>query len=232
MYSWDDIPKRWQLILLLQSGFIIEYTLRVNASVAVVQMKEDFGWTEDQRGLMLSAFYWGYAAGQLPSALLVQITGAKYLFAASIFFAAFLTILLPIAAEFSFGAALFLRAITGLAESAAFPATFYMYPKWVPAEEQTSMITMVMSGLYLGEIICFLLSGDLVVSKFSLFGVQIGGWIAVFWVFGVAGMMWTPLWMFCVHETPEQHPTITQEELRLLQGGDIMLSFVSNIPLL
>jgi sugar phosphate permease len=220
MYFWNDIPKRWQLILLLQSGFIIEYALRVNASVAVVKMKEEFQWTEDQHGIMLSSFYWGYAAGQLPSIFIVHRFGAKYVFAGSIFLAAIMTIILPMAAEVSYFAALVLRALTGLAESAAFPATYHMYPKWVPADEQTSMITVVMSGLYLGEIICFLLSGYLVVSQINISGVDIGGWIAVFWVFGVLGIMWTPLWLLSVHETPQEHPSITDDELLMLTGNN------------
>lgn len=38
------LSKRWQLIALLHTGMIIEYSLRVNASVAVVEMAEIFGW--------------------------------------------------------------------------------------------------------------------------------------------------------------------------------------------
>jgi fucose permease len=36
-------------------------------SVAAIQMKEELNWTDHQKGLMLSAFYWGYAIGQIPS---------------------------------------------------------------------------------------------------------------------------------------------------------------------
>jgi hypothetical protein len=57
-FSWNSISKRWQLIILLHTGFIIEYCLRVNASVAVVEMKKQYDWDDNQRGLMLSSFYW------------------------------------------------------------------------------------------------------------------------------------------------------------------------------
>ena len=155
-YTWNGIPKRWQLIIFLHTGFIIEYCLRVNASVAVVQMKEHYGWDDYERGLMLSSFYWyvlifnahivsskvlspvfnthifcimyrGYTFGQLPSNYIVQKTGAaKMTFACSIFFASFLTVLLPFAANVSFRACLGVRACIGLAESAAFPAAYNM----------------------------------------------------------------------------------------------------------
>ena len=95
----------------------------------------------------------------------------------------------------------------------------FRYPKWIPPSEQTVMITCIMSGLYLGEIFCFLLSGYMVVSDVTVWGVQIGGWQAVFWVFGVIGLMWCPFWIVCIHETPEEHPDITAEELLMLTSS-------------
>mmetsp|Transcript_19811 Transcript_19811/g.36886 ORF Transcript_19811/g.36886 Transcript_19811/m.36886 type:complete len:574 (-) Transcript_19811:40-1761(-) len=219
-YSWDTLPKRWQLIILFHTGFIIEYCLRVNASVAVLDMKRQYGWTDYERGFMLSSFYWGYTFGQLPSNYIVQRTGAaKMTFACSIFFASLLTILLPFAADISFQTCLVTRACIGLAESAAFPAAYNMYPKWIPANEQTIMITCIMSGLYLGEIFCFLLSGYLIVSDVEVLGVHVGGWQAVFWVFGVVGLIWCPFWMLFIYDSPEDHPSISAEELALLTSS-------------
>ena len=146
MFGWNSLSKRWQLIFLLHTGFIIEYCLRVNASVAVVKMKEQFGWNEYREGLLLSSFYWynqidvmcikftnhfcsieirGYASGQLPSNYIIQRTGAaKWAFAFSIITASTLTILLPIIAHSSYHLCLVFRAGIGIAESAAFPAAF------------------------------------------------------------------------------------------------------------
>ena len=67
------ISRRWEMILMLCSGVVIVYTLRVNMSVAVSAMKDELGWTEEQKGYVLSAFYWGYAAGQLPASYLAQV---------------------------------------------------------------------------------------------------------------------------------------------------------------
>lgn len=78
------------------------------------------------------------------------------------------------------------------------------------------MITCIMSGLYLGEIFCFLLSGYLVVSSATVWGVEMGGWVSVYWVFGVVGLLWVPLWVKCIYEAPEDHPTISSEELTML----------------
>lgn len=57
---------------MLMSGVVIVYTLRVNMSVAAPKMKEELGWSETEKGYVLSAFYWGYALGQIPFSRLAQ----------------------------------------------------------------------------------------------------------------------------------------------------------------
>lgn len=76
-----------------------------------------------------------------------------------------------------------------------------------------------MSGLYLGEILCFLLSGYLVVSNVTVFELQIGGWVSVFWVFGMVGLLWVPVWVMCIYESPEDHPSISLDELAMLTSN-------------
>lgn len=41
--------------------------LQVNMSVAVIPMAEELGWTATDRGLVSSAFFWGYALTQIPA---------------------------------------------------------------------------------------------------------------------------------------------------------------------
>ena len=61
------IPPRWRMIFLLASGIAINYSLRVNVSVAAVKMEDALGWSQSQKGLLFSSFYIGYAIGQMPS---------------------------------------------------------------------------------------------------------------------------------------------------------------------
>lgn len=162
------ISKRWQLVLLLSSGMAVEYALRVNAGVAVVEMADSLGWcvqqtvrtashdiptrfgrSEGQREYVLSSFYWGYAFGQLPSILLSRHVSAKYLFGFSIALASICTLAIPVAAGSSLQLCLLLRAMAGLAESAAFPAAFHLYKSWITSSEKTIMIATVMSGMYM-----------------------------------------------------------------------------------
>eukprot|EP01031_Cornospumella_fuschlensis_P048333 gene48333-59192_t len=134
------LSKRWEMVLLLFSGVLVVYTLRVNISVAAQDMRDELNWSEGEKGLVLSSFYWGYALGQIPSSRFVQMYGAKWIFGLSILVPSILTLFVPLACRGSFGLALFIRALIGLCESASFPAVFHFFPIWIPIKEKTLMI--------------------------------------------------------------------------------------------
>lgn len=142
--------------LLLCSGVVIEYCLRVNMSVAAQSMRDELNWSENQKGLVLSAFYWGYALGQIPASRFASIYGAKYLFGLSVLVPSIITLFVPLACRSSFGLALFSRAILGLFESASFPCLFHFFPIWIPINEKPLLISVIMSGMYIVSSACTL----------------------------------------------------------------------------
>ena len=40
---------------------------QVNMSVAVIPLSNEFHWSASDRGLVSSAFFWGYTATQIPA---------------------------------------------------------------------------------------------------------------------------------------------------------------------
>ena len=52
--------RRHTVMLLCFLALFIAYTDRVNISVAAVAMREQLGWTQTTKGLVLSAFFIGY----------------------------------------------------------------------------------------------------------------------------------------------------------------------------
>jgi len=125
------------------------------------------------------------------------------------------------ACRHSLGLALFIRCIIGLTESASFPAVYHFFPLWVPIEEKTFMIPFIGSGMYMGEIIGFSLSGVLVGTDIRLGDYYYGGWQSVFYIFGLAGILWFPFWVFRVYESPDAHPYMSKEEVLLIKKGKI-----------
>lgn len=63
-------------------SFVLCNMDKVNMSVAVIPMASELGWSATDRGLVSSAFFWGYSATQVPAGWLsTRIGGARILFA-------------------------------------------------------------------------------------------------------------------------------------------------------
>ena len=60
--SW---PRRYNLVGLCFLSTFICYIDRVNISVAIIPMAEEFGWDQTTRGIVLSSFFYGYLATQV-----------------------------------------------------------------------------------------------------------------------------------------------------------------------
>ena len=112
------------------------------------------------------------------------------------------------------------RLLIGICESATFPAVFYFFPIWVPLAEKTFMIPFIVSGMYVGEIIGFSLSGALAESSIYINGQFYGGWPSIFYVFGFIGLAWFPLWCYAAYESPHVHPYITHAEILFINQGN------------
>jgi MFS family permease len=235
----------------------VSYMLRVNMSVAAVQMSIDLGWTEAQRGLVLSSFFWGYTLGQIPFILLAEKFGGKLTIGIAVIIPSILTLFQPTASKRSLGYAILLRALTGFFQAATFPSCFYFFPRWIPISERITMVAFVMSGIYVvikrmnifvpsimliirmqrynisltqGEMAGFGLSGGLVNSPQVFIGdLQVGNWESVFYVAALFGFCWFPAFYFYLFDSPDVHPRISPEEVAAIHRGDsdIFLSRLS-----
>ncbi|XP_023238892.1 sodium-dependent phosphate transport protein 1, chloroplastic-like [Centruroides sculpturatus] len=63
---WQKIPKRHVVAVMAFWGFFNVYALRVNLSVAIVAMAEDYDWDTKLQGIILASFFWGYIVTQIP----------------------------------------------------------------------------------------------------------------------------------------------------------------------
>lgn len=75
---WRDY--RWQIIIVLLLGSIVNYTDRVNLSFATTHIREEFGLSPSQIGFLLAAWMWPYAAANLPSGWLIDKFGISKVF--------------------------------------------------------------------------------------------------------------------------------------------------------
>ncbi len=186
----------------------IAYSDRVNISVAAVAMKERLGWTQTEKGLVLSSFFVGYMAFMFASGWLATRYGGKRVLGIAVVAWSACTLLTPPAAALSLGALIAARIAMGIGEAAMFPAAVELYGRWVPLTERARAVARLMSGIPLGTVVGLMASGWLVSGY---------GWPMPFYVFGVLGLVWAALWFPAIGNDPATDPRVSAEERALLQ---------------
>ena len=178
--------KRWAMIFALFCAFVLCNLDKVNMSVAIVPMAEHFGWTSVEKGLVQSAFFWGYAFTQIPGGWLAQKYGGKLVLFAGVMLWSFGTLIAPVCANWSFTALLASRFLVGLGEGVAPSAATGVLAKGVPGSQRSKVVTATFGGLDVGS-----LSGLVIAPPIILY---LGGWAAVFYLFGGLGFLWGAWW--------------------------------------
>jgi ACS family sodium-dependent inorganic phosphate cotransporter-like MFS transporter 5 len=215
-------------------GTFVLYALRINLSVAIVAMTNAtsdkskevtnascnptapvFQWDNTQQALILSAFFYAYPLFQLPGGYISTRLSAKYMIGVGIFVASILSLLTPLAVTMTTSIAplVTVRVLQGLAESACMPSFHSLVAKWAPPLERSRMTFISGSGVLVGCSATLPLAGWLCNCGFA------GGWPSVFYVSGIAGVLWFVLWLFLVYDTPGRHPRISLKELKYIQNA-------------
>ena len=71
------MQARHSLVLASFFALFIAYLDRVNISVAAIAMQESLGWSETEKGLVLSSFFIGYMSAQIVGGVLADKYGGK-----------------------------------------------------------------------------------------------------------------------------------------------------------
>ena len=182
--------KSWHsVVFLCCAAAFISYIDRTNISVASIPMKDQFGWTETTKGLVLSSFFVGYLMLQVVSGTLANRYGGKVVLGIAVLWWSLFTMLTPPAAALSLGALIGARIALGLGEAAVFPASMNMIERWVPVTSRSRAVAFVASGLSLGTVVSLPVTGWLVREY---------GWPMPFYVFGIVGLVWVVGWLMGV----------------------------------
>lgn len=114
-------------------GFMLNYALRVNLTIAIVAMvkpaahngtdgspvdvvEDDsdlFDWDPYQQNFVLGSFFWGYILTELPGGRLAELVGGRRVFGHSMLWASLLTFITPFAAKFSYVFLIVVRVVLG-----------------------------------------------------------------------------------------------------------------------
>ena len=164
-------------------------------------LDKELGWTNEQFGLVNSAFQGAYAVGMLAFGWFIDRYGTKIGYAVSI--AAWSLAALSHSLVASVGGFFGARIFLGVSEGGNFPAAIKAVALWFPKRERALATAIFNSGTNVGAIIAPALVPPIALAF---------GWRAAFVFAGIAGFAWLFLW-FPFYDVPEKSRRVSVAEL-------------------
>ena len=173
--------RLWAIVVLLMVACMISYFDRINLSFALLDgdFKKAFQFSSSERGLLNSAFFWTYAALQIPAGWVVDRYGSKYPMLFS--FVVWSALTAVTASITGFSSLFLIRLLLGVGEAAVQPAAM----RWVrvnfPEKHRGLAIGIFMSGTKFGPALGATVAAWLI---------DAAGWRAMFVLLGLVSMLW------------------------------------------
>ena len=190
----NSVRRRWTIIGLLSLGAIIAYLSRSNIAVALAtpEFIESFHLSEIGRGTVNSAFFWAYAALQIPAGWLVDRYGVKWPYALAVLF--WCAASASTASVNTLSQLILVRILVGIGESISVPASY----RWIRlnfAENQRGLaIGLYMTGTKIGPAIGTPIAAWLLVQH---------SWRSMFLLIGILGLLWVIPWIWLTDDRRE-----------------------------
>lgn len=200
------MKKRYQLLLIFVIFAVITYLDRNSISSIGGDITQELGLSDQQWGMVLSAFSLAYGLFEIPTGMMVDRVGPRKTLMRIVIWWSVFTILTGLASGFYF--LIIVRFLFGAGEAGAFPTVSVAIARWFPAVERARIQSIVWMGSRLGGALAPILSIQLAESF---------GWRGVFYLFGTLGLIWAAYWYFWFRDEPREMAGITEEEVKLIE---------------
>jgi ACS family D-galactonate transporter-like MFS transporter len=183
--------RRWSIVILLSLGMIIAYIDRGNISVALASsgFKAMFNLTDQDRGLLNSAFFWSYALLQIPAGFLVDRFGVKNPYTIAFLFWSVVSAATALAGTFA--QILILRILLGIGEALVTPASLRWIRYNIDESRRGTAVGIYMAGTKFGPALGAYLAALLIASY---------GWRQMFAILGLGCLLWLIPWRLLVRD--------------------------------
>ncbi len=197
---------RWFICLLLFLATTVNYIDRQILALLKPILDDQLGWTNEQYGLINSAFQGAYAVGLLLFGVFVDRVGTKIGYAVSI--AAWSVAAIGHSLVGGIGGFLRARLALGISEGGNFPSAIKAVALWFPRKERAFATALFNSGANVGAIVA-----PAVIPWIA----GAWGWRSAFVFAGIAGLCWLGLWL-PFYDTPERSKRLAADELSLIRS--------------
>lgn len=193
---------RWSIFAILLILCTINYVDRAVLSVCMPSIQKELNLDPALVGVILSAFFWGYAVMQVPAGWLADRFRTDVLLVVSAIFWGIFQIITGFL--WSGRAFMFVRALLGVSKSPMYPASTKMQAIWLTSKERGRGVAVFNSGAAMGTA----LGGPIVV----LFVTWFGGWRGALIGAGVLTILVAAIaWRF-IRGTPDTNPRVNPAE--------------------
>jgi ACS family glucarate transporter-like MFS transporter len=208
---------RWHILVLLAVIAALTYLDRLNLGIAGKQIQDEFAFSNETMGWILSAFVLGYALFQVPGGWLGDRFGPRGVLTVAIVFWSLFTAATALAPRlplrdwfglaWSFAVARFL---VGVGEGTAFPNISRMVAFWMSERERGIANSLWLVGIG---------AGGMVTPLFIATLAEHWGWRASFYACAVLGGFVALVWRLYVTNAPAEHHRVNAAELSLIRSG-------------
>lgn len=194
----------------VQSGGNLSFPIIHDETHYVVNPNLTYDWSPKTQGIVLGSFWYSYMCMQVPSGRMAEESGAKWIVAVSLVGSAVINLITPLI-TYSMTALITSRVVLGALQGGIFPSCYAMLYKWMPQKERSFALAFMDVGSTIGSIVASSFTGYLSEHGFA------GGWPSAFYVSGLISVAAFAIWVTCTYSTPEEHPFISDVELRYIQ---------------
>ena len=204
---------RWWVVGLIALAAVINYIDRQALGVLWPDIKEEFGFSNQDYANVFGVFVLAYALGQTAFGKIFDWFGTRIGFILSIGFWSLATCLHALGnSVLTFQ---IFRSLLGFAEAGNWPGAAKANAEWFPANERAFAQGIFNSGAAIGGVLSppllALLAGFL-------------GWKAIFIVIGLIGFLWLVPWLIIYKSKPESHPWLEESERQYILSGQLTKS--------
>jgi ACS family D-galactonate transporter-like MFS transporter len=198
---------RWLMVVMAFLATTINYIDRANLGVAAPFIQRELHLSGTQTGWVLGAFFWTYAAFQLPSGWAVDRLGARLVYALAVIWWSVFTAATSVARGFV--SLVGFRLLLGSGEAPAYPCNAKVVADWFPRQERAFATSIFDSGARVGTALSLPIVSAIIGAL---------GWRASFVITGLLGLAWAAVWVR-VYRVPRQHAWVSQAEVDYLEAG-------------
>jgi MFS transporter, ACS family, hexuronate transporter len=201
---------RWLIVALGFAVIIVNYMDRTAISYAVGPLKQEFGLSNTSFGLIGAAFSIGYTIMTLGGGIIVDLWGARKVWAGAALAWSVCTGFL--AACTGFVHLFALRVMLGITEGPCFPAMQRTVTDWLPINERARASAVCLAAVSLASVVGAPLISQLIVNL---------GWRAMFVVLATLGIIWSVVWWWAFRDYPQNSRHVSEAELKHICEGQL-----------